>query len=103
GDVYAQPLVVGGRVIAATEGNSVYALDAATGAQAWRAQLGAPVQGSTLPCGDIDPSGITGTPIADPASNTLYVAAFLSAGTHHELFALDIANGNVKWHRAIDP
>ncbi|MBV8160445.1 MAG: PQQ-binding-like beta-propeller repeat protein, partial [Acidimicrobiia bacterium] len=103
GDVYAQPLVVGGRVLAATEANSVYALDAATGAQVWRAQLGAPVDGGSLPCGDIDPTGITGTPVADPSSSTLYVVAFLPAGPHHELYALDLSNGSVRWHRPIDP
>jgi len=103
GDVYAQPLVVGGHVIAATEANSVYALDAATGAQVWRAQLGAPVNGTSLPCGNINPSGITGTPVVDPSSNTLFVVAFLAAGTHHELFALDLANGSTRWHRPIDP
>ncbi|MBV8559989.1 MAG: PQQ-binding-like beta-propeller repeat protein, partial [Acidimicrobiia bacterium] len=103
GLVYAQPLVVGGRVITATEANSVYSFDAASGAQAWRAQLGAPVAGASLPCGDVDPSGITGTPVADVSSNTLYVVAFLAAGTDHELFALDLANGNVRWRRAIDP
>ena len=103
GDVYAQPLVVASHVIAATEGNSVYALDAGSGAQVWRAQLGTPVNGGTLPCGNIDPSGITGTPVADTSTNTLYVVAFLAAGTHHELFALDLSNGAVKWHRAIDP
>jgi len=103
GDVYAQPLVVGGHVIAATEANSVYALDAATGSQAWRAQLGAPVNGGSLPCGNIDPSGITGTPVADPSSNMVYAVAFLAAGTHHELFALDLGTGAVRWHRPIDP
>jgi len=104
GDVYTEPLVVGGRrVIAATEANSVYAFDPVTGAQVWRAQLGTPVNGASLPCGDIDPSGITGTPVADPTSNTLYTVAFLAAGTHHELFALDASNGAVRWHRAIDP
>ena len=103
GDVYAEPLVAAGHVIAATEANSVYALDAATGAQVWRAQLGAPVNGDSLPCGNINPSGITGTPIADPSSNTLYVVVFLAAGTHHELYALDLGNGAAKWHRPIDP
>jgi outer membrane protein assembly factor BamB len=102
GDVYAQPLVIGDHVIAATEGNSVYALDAASGTQVWRAQLGTPVDGGSLPCGNIDPSGITGTPVADTSANTLYVVAFLAAGTHHELFALDLANGAVRWHRPID-
>jgi outer membrane protein assembly factor BamB len=103
GEVYGQPLVVGGHVLAATEANSVYAFDAATGAQLWRVQLGAPVKGGTLPCGNIDPSGITGTPVIDPASNTLYAVAFLANGTHHELFALDVASGATRWHRAIDP
>ena len=102
-DMYAQPLVVGGHVIAATEGNSVYAFDAASGAQIWRAPLGTPVDGGSLPCGNIDPSGITGTPVTDTSSNTLYVVAFLAAGTHHELFALDVGNGAVRWHRPIDP
>ena len=103
GDVYGEPLAVVGHVIAATEGNSVYALDASTGTQVWRAQLGAPVNGDSLPCGNINPSGITGTPIADVSSNTLYTVAFLAQGTHHELFALDLTNGAVKWHRPVDP
>jgi len=103
GDIYAQPLVVGGHVITVTEANSVYAFDAVGGSQVWRIQLGAPVNGSSLPCGNIDPSGITGTPVADTASNTLYVVAFLAAGTHHELFALDLSSGATRWHRAIDP
>src|SRR5438874_11541790 len=33
--VYAQPLVVGNRVIVATEGNTVYSLDARTGTIVW--------------------------------------------------------------------
>jgi outer membrane protein assembly factor BamB len=103
GDVYAQPLAVGGHVIAATENNSVFAFDAAGGGQVWRVQLGAPVRGASLPCGNIDPSGITGTPVIDPASNTLYIVAFLAAATHHELFALDLASGATRWHRPIDP
>jgi outer membrane protein assembly factor BamB len=103
GDVYAQPLVAGGKVSAATESNSVYALDAATGAQSWRAALGQPVSGASLPCGNIDPSGITGTPVVDAATDTLYAVAFLAAGPHHELFALDLPSGAVRWHRTVDP
>src|SRR5437763_256959 len=53
GDVYAQPLVAGGKVIVATEGNSVYALDPATGRQSWRAAPGPPASGSRLPCGHV--------------------------------------------------
>jgi outer membrane protein assembly factor BamB len=103
GNVYAEPLIVGERLLVATQGNSVYALDAASGRQVWRAQLGAPVNGSTLPCGNVNPSGITGTPIADPSNNVLYVVAFLADGPHHELFAVDLDSGAVRWHRPVDP
>jgi outer membrane protein assembly factor BamB len=102
GQVYAEPLVAGGRVIVATEANSLYALDAGTGGVRWRARLGAPVGGSTLPCGNIDPSGITSTPVVDARAGVAYAAAFLRPA-HHVLFALDLATGQVRWRRAIDP
>jgi outer membrane protein assembly factor BamB len=103
GAVYAQPLVAGGRVFVATEGNTVYALDAATGAVSWQQNLGEPVPGGDLPCGNIDPSGITGTPVIDAGAGLLFVVANLKSGPHHELFALDLTDGAVRWHRAIDP
>jgi len=103
GDVYAEPLVVAGRVFTATENDTVYSLDAATGAIAWKTHLGEPVPSSTLPCGNIVPvSGITSTPVVDPSAGLLYAAAFL-APARHELFAVRIANGQVAWHRPIDP
>src|SRR6266542_3747662 len=61
GAVYGQPLLVGNLVIAATEGDSIYGLDQATGKVAWRTHVGTPVPLSDLPCGNIDPLGITGT------------------------------------------
>jgi outer membrane protein assembly factor BamB len=103
GALYAEPLVVGGRVLVATEANSVYALDAASGAVVWRATLGEPVPLSALPCGNIDPSGITGTPVVDVSAGTIYVVANLRTGPHHELFALDLATGTVRWQHSIDP
>jgi outer membrane protein assembly factor BamB len=103
GDIYAEPLAVGSRVFASTEANSIYALDASTGEVVWRTNLGAPVDATTLPCGNIAPtSGITSTPVADPSTGTLYVAAFL-APAQHELFALGSGTGRVLWHRGIDP
>ena len=78
--LYAQPLVVGDRVYAATEGNSVYALDAASGTVVWQTNLGEPVPAGELPCGNIDPSGITGTPVIDPGSAVLYAVANLRSG-----------------------
>ncbi len=101
GAVYGQPLVVHGRVIAATEGDSVYALDPASGATVWRKNLGTPVRRSTLPCGDIDPLGITGTPAYDPATNLLFAVAEVT-GPHHILFALDADSGEVAWSRNVD-
>lgn len=102
GKVYAQPLVVGATVYVATEADTVYALDAATGAVRWSRHLGAPVAGSSLPCGNIDPSGITGTPVVDAASATLWVVTFSAPG-RHTLWALDTSNGAVRSSRPADP
>ncbi len=101
--MYAQPLIVGEQVIVATEGNNVLSLDAATGEIGWQVALGTPVDGGTLPCGNINPSGITGTPVIDTDKGVIYVVAFLSDGPHHQLFALDLENGAVLWDRPIDP
>jgi outer membrane protein assembly factor BamB len=102
GAVYAEPLISGDRVLVATENDSVYALDAASGRTQWYRHLGSPMSGSQLPCGDIDPSGITSTPVIDPSGGVLYVVAFLRPGTH-QLFALDLADGSIRWQRPIDP
>ncbi|MCA1842707.1 MAG: PQQ-like beta-propeller repeat protein [Actinobacteria bacterium] len=102
GKVYAQPLVAGDRVVVATEGESLYALDRKSGKVQWQAPLGTPVAGDSLPCGNIDPSGVTSTPAIDPASRTVYAVAFLKDGPHHELFAVDLDSGATRWHRPID-
>ena len=103
GDVYASPIVAGGLVVLATEANSVYAFDGRSGRAAWHVNLGEPVDASTLPCGDIRPvSGITSTPVADPARGTVWVVAFLKPA-HHVLFALDLVSGRVRDQRAVDP
>jgi hypothetical protein len=75
GAVYGEPLGVGGRVIVATEGDSVYALAPADGHVVWRRHLGTPVSLSSLPCGNIDPLGITSTPAYDPSTGSLFVVA----------------------------
>jgi outer membrane protein assembly factor BamB len=89
-------------VLVATENDSVYALDAAGGDVLWRTNLGQPVPQSTLPCGNIDPTGITGTPVVDTSSSLLYAIAFVQPG-RHELVALDTSNGHVRFRRAADP
>jgi outer membrane protein assembly factor BamB len=103
GEVYASPLIVGGRVIVATENNTVYSLELGGGAVVWKQHLGQPVDASTLPCGDIGPvTGITGTPAADPSRGELYVVAFL-AGYRHVLFTLSLAGGSVLRQQVVDP
>ena len=103
GAVYASPLVVNGHVIIATENDTVYSLDLFTGSVVWSTHLGDPVVASSLPCGDIKPvTGITGTPAADESSNRLFVTAFLR-GAHHQLFALNLADGSIAWQRSVDP
>ena len=102
GAVYAEPLVVGGRVIIATENDSVYAFDAATGSRLWGVHLGTPVAGSSLPCGDIDPSGITSTPVADAGRGLIYTVIYVQ-GFKHILVAMNVATGSVLWERPINP
>jgi polyvinyl alcohol dehydrogenase (cytochrome) len=94
GPVYAQPLVIGGSVVVATENNTLYALDAATGRQRWRTRVAAPVRLSTLPCGNIDPLGITGTPVYDPATGRIFAVAEVS-GPRHVLVGVSLASGHV--------
>ena len=63
-------------VIAATESNNVYALDAAMAALSGNATLGPPVPAADLECPPkFDPMGITGTPIVDLASRALFLDA----------------------------
>jgi polyvinyl alcohol dehydrogenase (cytochrome) len=96
GEVYGQPLVYGSYVYVATENDSVYRLNAATGAVVWSTHLATPEPSSAAPCGDISPSiGVTSTPVIDSATDRIYVVGAVSAaGTvHHELFALDLSSG----------
>jgi IPT/TIG domain/PQQ-like domain len=96
GAVYAEPLAVGGKVIVATEGDSVYALDEVTGGVLWRTNLGTPVRLSSLPCGNIDPVGITGTPVVDTTLGIVYAVAFTRPG-QYRLVGLDLNNGNYRF------
>jgi hypothetical protein len=118
GYVYAEPLYVnsvqipnaGVRevVYVATEHDSVYAFDA-TGAIAkpfWKASFVNPkARITTVPWGQVGTTdlvpeiGITGTPVIDPASNTLYVsvATLEKKNFFHRLHALDLSTGQEKF------
>ena len=100
GAAYASPLVIGGLVIVATERDSVYALTTG-GKIVWRRQLGAPAPRSALPCGNIDPSGITGTPVYDVATGLVYLVAEHADPVRHDAIALDARTGAVAWVRAL--
>lgn len=102
GQVYAQPLLCGNTIYVATEQDSVYAVNATSGTILWQVSLGTPVPASDLPCGDIDPSGITGTPVIDLQNKVLYVVAFVTP-VHHYLFGLDLTNGSVLSQVSVDP
>jgi hypothetical protein len=104
GSIRAQPLFIdggaGGKdvVLVATEENWVYAIDT-TGAAVWSKQLAAPVPRASLPCGDIDPMGVTGTPVVDGTSRTMYLDAMTTpdggATKKHLVYALSVDTGDV--------
>jgi hypothetical protein len=93
GNVYAQPLYWrppgshSGMLLVATEENNVHALDAITGTEIWRRSLGRPVARSALRCDNINPLGITGTPVIDETTQSIYLDAAIadSSGPHHRI------------------
>jgi len=120
GYAYAQPLYVANLNIpgqgfhnilyVATQHDSVYAFDAdgKVVTPLWRVSFINPAAGiTTIPssdipfgCSDIQPEiGITGTPVIDPASSTLYVVAKTKEnGLYFQrLHALDIVTGAEKF------
>ena len=103
GNVYAQPLYIengtGGAamVIAVTESNNVYALNATTGSIIWQRNVGTPIT-SGLPCGNINPLGITGTPIVDLNSRALFLDAETTPGGgtfRHMIYSLNVDTGAI--------
>lgn len=80
-------------VIVVTESNNVYALRGSTGAVVWQRNLGAPVT-SGLPCGNINPLGITGTPVIHLPSRSLFLDAMIDGPTKkHFIYSLNVDTG----------
>ncbi len=106
GQLYGEPLVADGRVVAATEHDTVYAMAANNGHILWSRHLATPVPSGDLPCGDISPEvGITGTPVIDLARHEIFVdadslisgpAASHGVEASHRLFGLDLFTGKVE-------
>jgi hypothetical protein len=111
GDVYAQPLYVPkvavpsqgihNTIYVATENNTIYAIDAddPKGLIFWSAHLAQALSFKDVPkgfCTVIAPVlGITGTPVIEASTHTLYVVARTFEHSRHEyqLHALDISTG----------
>jgi len=110
GHIYAQPLfwkpkgANRGLVVVATESNNIFALNESTGDTVWQIALASPVPHSELPCGNIDPVGITGTPVIDEAAGVLYLNALVRTahGPRHKVYALSMSDGSVLPNWPID-
>ncbi len=119
GEIYAEPLLARGvaqrgslrtALYVVTGRGLVYALDAANGQRLWGpVSLGTPVPLASLPCGNIDPVGITATPVIDRASSTLYVVDLTTPDGGrtkvYKVAALDLENGAVRagWPVPVSP
>jgi len=101
GHLYAQPLMwragSNAMLLTASEDNVVQAFDAQTGNEIWRRAVGAPVPRASLPCGNIAPLGITGTPVIDPSNEAIYLNAVVEEanGPRHRIFGLALKDGAV--------
>jgi outer membrane protein assembly factor BamB len=103
GHLYAQPLywmdpaTHRALLLTASQSNVVQAFDAQSGKEVWRKSVGRPVPRAALPCGNINPLGITGTPVIDPATQAIYFdAAVDESGTpRHQIFGLSLKDGSV--------
>jgi outer membrane protein assembly factor BamB len=100
GAVYGQPLVIGTTVVAATEKDEVFGLNRSTGRVLWKTKVGIPLPLAKQPCGNINPLGITSTPVYDPQTRLVYVVA-QSGPTRHVLAALRVSDGHIAFTRSV--
>src|SRR5262249_49366101 len=102
GHLYAQPLYwqppgsASGILIVATEDDTIEGIDAKSGNPVWARTVGRPVSLAAQPCGNIDPLGITGSPVIDETTQAIYFDAFMAetSGPHHRVFALALKDGS---------
>jgi hypothetical protein len=115
GQMYAQPLymphlsIYGAThnvVFVATEHDSIYAFDAdrtSTASALWHTSFlkngATSVPSTSVSCNDLVPEiGITGTPVIDSQTNTMYVVVYTleNGNTIYRLHALDVTSGAEK-------
>jgi outer membrane protein assembly factor BamB len=109
GAVYGSPIINNGVIYVGTEGGSVYAFNAA-GTMKWRTHVANPVRLSDLAtrgatCGNIDPLGITGTPVYDPATGRVFAVAetLVNGAVQHQLVSINATTGQIVGRRAVVP
>ena len=94
-------------MLAATETDRVVALDPRTGHVLWSRSVGTPQTGvpAAVGCGNIDPLGVTSTPVVDPTTHTVFVVGAVVDGgrVHHRLVGLDVHSGAVRVSADVDP
>ena len=105
GVVYAQPLYIEGgpngraMIIAVTESNNVYALDAVSGSIIWQRNVGPPVPANFISCSQAGSVGISSTPVVDLASRALFFDALVTpdggATIKHYIFSLNVDTGAI--------
>jgi hypothetical protein len=103
GNVYAQPLYIedgpGGTamIIAVTEQNNIYALDAVDGSIIWHRNVGAQVPNPT--CTEVGSYGIISTPVVDLASRSLFLNAMTTTDggitTKQYILSLNVDTGDI--------
>ena len=100
GNVYASPLFVDGTpgvFVIATENNQVSVLDETTGRPVWQKTYGTSAGRSGAGCGNITPIGITGTPVIDATTRTIYFNAAIGTSTtitDHVIHAVSLDDGS---------
>ncbi len=109
GAVYASPIVHDGNVFVATEGGSIYSFTASGGLR-WRTHMANPVRLGDLAtrgvnCGNIDPLGITGTPVFDPVTGRIFAVdeTLVTGSVQHQLVAVNPTTGAVIARRLVQP
>ena len=105
GDTYSQPLYIEGgpsgraMIIAVTEANNVYALDAVDGTIIWQRNVGDPVPAADISCTEVGSQGILATPVVDLASRALFLNAMVTpdggATIKHYILSLNVDTGDI--------
>lgn len=99
GQIYAQPVVAKGVLLAVTENDKAYGLDAVSGQILWVRDVGPSWPAAAIGCGDLAPNvGVTATPVYDPTTGTAYFTSKVNDGVdvdhpHWYFHAIDITTG----------